>query len=130
MPSELNKTHDWSEFMSRMRHEFEGLINAKPASVHDLVQELLKRNESITFLDAMNDSVPELKDIDPQVLPAQMQHHGYYASLQGPWLVCSKSKKQHDTMLFAAQAAEVLAEANMVVAPLHTSRRTESNLAA
>jgi len=130
MPSELNKTHDWSEFMSRMRHEFEGLINAKPASVHDLVQELLKRNESITFLDAMDDSVPELKAIDPQVLPAQMQHHGYYASLQGPWLVCSKSKKQHDTMLFAAQAAEVLAEANMVVAPLHTSRRTESNLAA
>ena len=129
MPGELN-THDWSEFMSRMRHEFEGLIESKPACVQDIVRELRKRDESMTFLDAMGDSVPEVKDVDPQALPAQMQHHGYYASLQGPWLVCSKSKKQHDTMLFAAQAAEVLAEANMVVAPLHTSRRTEFNLAA
>jgi hypothetical protein len=24
--------------------------------------------------------------------------YGYYASIEGPWLVCSKSKKQHDTI--------------------------------
>ena len=130
MPGELNKADDWSEFMSRMRHEFEGLVESKPACVQDVVQELRKHDESITFLDAMRDVVPEVKDLDLQVLPAQMQHHGYYASLQGPWLVCSKSKKHHDTMLFAAQAAQVLAEANMTVVPLRTPRRTESSLAA
>jgi len=129
MLGELN-TADWSEFMSRMRNEFEKLIASKPACLQDIVRELCKHDDSITFLDAIGDSIPEVKDADPQVLPAQMQHHGYYASLQGPWLVCSKSKKQHDTMLFAAQAAQVLAEANMTVVPLRTPRRTESSLAA
>ena len=128
MLGELN-TADWSEFMSRMRNEFEKLIESKPACVQDIVRELRKHDDSITFLDAIGDSIPEVKDADPQVLPAQMQHHGYYASLQGPWLVCSKSKKQHDTMLFAAQAAQVLAEANMTLVPLRALRR-ESSLAA
>jgi len=100
-----------------MRHEFEELIKSKPTCVEDIVQELRKHDESITFLDAMRDSVAPVKDTDVQVLPRQMQHHGYHASIQGPWLVCSKSKKQHDTMLFAAQAAQVLAEGDMMVLP-------------
>jgi len=100
-----------------MRHEFEDLIKSKPTCVEDVVQELRKHDESITFLEAMRGSVAAVKDTDVQLLPRQMQHHGYYASMQGPWLVCSKSKKQHDTMLFAAQAAQVLAEADMMVLP-------------
>ena len=70
-------------------------------------------------------SVRKWNDLAPQ-----MQRHGYYASVQGPWLVCSKSKKQHDTMLFAAQAAQVLAEANMMLIPLPNAQHTESSLAA
>jgi hypothetical protein len=67
--------------------------------------ERIEHNDSITFLDSVRDSVPGVKDTDLRVLPGQMQRQGYYASIQGPWLVCSKSKKQHDTLLFAAQAA-------------------------
>jgi hypothetical protein len=130
MHSELNKAADWSEFTSRMRHQFEALIKSQPRSLREIVQELRQHDESITFLDGMRDNLPEVKDMDLQILPAQMQRHGYYASLQGPWLVCSKSKRQHDSMLFAAQAAQVLAEANMAVVPLRTSRRTESSVAA
>jgi len=59
-----------------------------------------------------------------------MQRLGYYASIQGPWLVCSKTKKQHDTMLFAAQAAQVLAAANMMLASAPSTGRAESSLAA
>jgi len=70
-------------------------------------------------------SVRKWNDLAPQ-----MQRHGYYASVQGPWLVCSKCKKQHDTMLFAAQAAQVLAEANMMLIPLSNAQYTESSLAA
>src|SRR5436190_20345288 len=115
MISEFNRTDNWSELMRRMRQEFEELVESKPACIQDVIQKLRKHDESITFLEAMRDSVAEVKDADVQALPRQMQHHGYYASIQGPWLVCSKSKKQHDTMLFAAQAAQVLAEANMMV---------------
>jgi hypothetical protein len=126
----LNRTDDWSEFMRRMRHEFEELIKSKPTCVQDVVQELRKREESITFLDALRDSVAEVKDTDVQVIPRQMQHHGYHASIQGPWLVCSKSKKQHDTMLFAAQAAQVLAEANLMVVPRTADQYAKSSIAA
>jgi hypothetical protein len=126
----LNRTDDWSEFMRRMRHEFEELIKSKPTCVQDVVQELRKREESITFLDALRDSVAEVKDTDVQVLPRQMQHHGYHASILGPWLVCSKSKKQHDTMLFAAQAAQVLAEANLMVVPRTADQYAKSSIAA
>jgi hypothetical protein len=129
MIGELNRADNWSEFMRRMRQDFEELIASKPACVQDVVQELREHDDSITFLDALRDRT-EVKDRDVQVLPMQMQHHGYYASIQGPWLVCSKGKKQHDTMLFAAQAAQVLAEADMMVIPLRTDERTESNLAA
>jgi hypothetical protein len=59
-----------------------------------------------------------------------MERHGYYASIQGPWLVCSKSKKQHDTMLFAAQAAQLLAEANMMVVARTADQYAESSIAA
>ena len=130
MIGELNRTDNWSEFTRRMRHEFEELIKSKPTCVQDVVQELRKHDESITFLDVMRDSVAEVKDTDVQVLPRQMQHHGYHASIQGPWLVCSKSKKQHDTMLFAAQAAQVLAEANMMVVPRTADQYAESSIAA
>ena len=130
MIGELNRTDNWTEFMRRMRHEFEELIKSKPTCVQDVVQELRKREESITFLDALRDSVAEVKDTDVQVLPRQMQHHGYHASIQGPWLVCSKSKKQHDTMLFAAQGAQVLAEANMMVAPRIADQHAKSSIAA
>jgi len=113
-----------------MRQQFEGLVESKPACIQDVLQELRKHNESITFLDAMRDSVAEVKDINLQALPRQMQHHGYYASIQGPWLVCSKSKKQHDTMVFAAQAAQVLAETNMMVVAGNADQYAESTLAA
>ena len=130
MIGELNRTDNWSEFMRRMRHDFEGLVESKPACVQDVVQELRKHDDSITFLDALRDSVAEVKDTDVQVLPRQMQHHGYYSSIQGPWLVCSKSKKQHDTMLFAAQAAQVLAEANLMVVPRTADQYAKSSIAA
>jgi hypothetical protein len=130
MLSEFNRTDDWSKFMSRMRHQFEELLGSKPTCLQDMVQELRKHNDSITFLDIVRDSIPGVKDTDVRVLPGQMQRQGYYASVQGPWLVCSKSKKQHDTMLFAAQAAQVLAASNMMLARVDNSRRTQSDLAA
>ena len=49
MVGEVNRTDDWSDFMRRMRHEFEELIKSKPTCVQDVVQELRKREESITF---------------------------------------------------------------------------------
>jgi hypothetical protein len=126
MVGELN----WSEFMRRMRHEFEELVESKPADVQDVAQALRKHDESITFLDALRDGVAEVNDTDVHALPRQMQRHGYYASIQGPWLVCSKSKKQHDTMLFAAQAAQLLAEANMMVVARTADQYAESSIAA
>jgi hypothetical protein len=130
MIGELNRTDDWTEFMRRMRQDFEGLVESKPTCIQDVVQELRKHDESITFLDALRDSVAEVKDTDVQVLPTHMQHHGYHASIQGPWLVCSKGKKQHDTMLFAAQAAQVLAEANLTVVPRTADQYVKSSIAA
>ena len=115
--------------MSRMRHQFEELLKSQPTCIEDLVQHLRECDDSITFLDIVLDNVPALKDIDLQVLRRQMQREGHYASIQGPWLVCSRSKKQHDTMLFAAQAAQVLAASDMMVAPIANSRRTEPSLA-
>jgi len=130
MIGELNRTDNWTEFMRRMRQEFEELIKSEPTCIQDVVQELRKHDESITFLDALRDSVAEVKDTDVQVLPRQMQHRGYHASIQGPWLVCAKSKKQHDTMLFAAQAAQVLAEANLMVVPRTVDQYAKSSIAA
>ena len=130
MIGDFNRTDDWSEFMRRMRHEFEELVESKPACVQDVVEELRKHDDSITFLDALRDGVAAVKGTDVQVLPRQMQHHGYHASIQGSLLVCSKSKKQHDTMLFAAQAAQVLAEVNMMVVPGTANQYAESSLAA
>ena len=122
---ELNRTDDWSEFMSRMRHQFEELLESKPTCLKDIVQELREREDSMTFLDIVRDSVSAVKDTDLTVLRRQMQRLGHYASIQGPWLVCSKSKKQHDTMLFAAQAAQVLAGSNMMLAFVPTTGHTE-----
>jgi hypothetical protein len=117
MITELDRPHGWSKFVSRMVHEFEELIESNPACVEDIVQVLCKHEESITFLDALRDCVPEVREAEVQVLPRQMQHRGYYSSIQGPWLVCSKTKKEHDAMLFAAQASQVLADANMMLVP-------------
>ena len=130
MPSEFNRTDDWSKFMTRMRHQFEQLLGSKPTCLQDIFDELRKHDDSITFLEIVRDSVRGVKDSDLRLLPGQMQRQGYYASVQGPWLVCSKSKKQHDTLLFAAQAAQVLAASNLMLAPVDNSRRTESDLAA
>ena len=130
MVDEHNRADDWSEFMSRMRHQFEHLLESKPTCLKDMVQELREHADSLTCLDVLRDIVPAAKDTDLQVLPIQMQRHGYFASIQGPWLVCSRSKKQHDTMLFAAQATQVLAAANMTLAAVPTGRKTESSLAA
>ena len=130
MLGELNRTDQWSEFMSRMRQQFEELLQSMPTCLQDIVQELREHEDSITFLDIVRDSVPTVKDIDLTILPTQMQRLGYYASIQGPWLVCSKTKKQHDTMLFAAQAAQALAAANMMLASVPSTGRTESSLAA
>ena len=130
MVDELNRTDDWSAFMSRMHHQFEALLESNPNCLQDVVHELRGREDSITFLDILRDSVPGLKEADLQVLGTQMQREGHYASIQGPWLVCSKSKKQHDTMLFAAQAAQVLAASKMMLAPLPNGRHMKSSLAA
>jgi hypothetical protein len=113
-----------------MRHQFEELLESEPACLQDIVQQLREHEDSVTFLDIVRDGVPAVKEIDLQVLPRQMQGLGYYASIQGPWLVCSKTKKQHDTMLFAAQAAQVLAAANLMLASVPNTERTESSLAA
>jgi hypothetical protein len=94
MPSELNKTDDWSsEFMSRMRHQFEALIESQPTSLQHIIQELRKHDESITFLDAMNDGALEVKQIDLRILPAQMQHHGYYGLPSGAMARLLKEQK-------------------------------------
>jgi len=98
-----------------MARQFEQLLESKPACVDDIIQELRKHDESLTFIDALRDRVPDLRNAKPETLPRKMQKHGYYASLEGCWLVCSKSKKRHDTMLFAAQASQVLANANMML---------------
>jgi hypothetical protein len=117
MMTELDKPHGWSQFVSRMVHEFEELVESNPACVEDVVQVLCKHDESITALDALRDCVPEVRNAKVQTLPIAMQHRGYYASIQGPWLVCAKGKKEHDAMLFAAQASQVLADANMMLVP-------------
>jgi hypothetical protein len=130
MLNEPNKAGDWPEFMWRMRHRFEALLGSKPTCLQDIVHELCKDDDSITFLDIVRDSIPALKNTDLRALPGELQRQGYYASVQGPWLVCSKSKKQHDTMLFAAQAAQVLAASDMMLGPIANSRRTETSLAA
>jgi hypothetical protein len=93
MVGELNRTDEWSEFMSRMRHQFEHLVESKPTCLEDMLKELREHDDSITFLDIVRDGVPGVNDTDLQVLPRQMQGQGYYASIQGPWLVCSKTKK-------------------------------------
>src|SRR3954469_6737277 len=103
MVSELNKAENWSEFMSRMRHQFEELLESKPTCLQDMVQELREREDSMTFLDIVRDSVSAVKGTYRQGRRRQMQREGHYATIQGPWLVCTKSKKQHDTMLVAAQ---------------------------
>jgi hypothetical protein len=115
MLAELNGPECSSDFMLRMVSQFEQLLESKPACVDDIVQELRERDESLTFLDALRDRVPELRNTKPETLWDNMQKHGYYASVQGSWLVCSKNKRRHDTMLFAAQASQVLANANMML---------------
>jgi hypothetical protein len=127
---ELDKTDNWPELMRRMCQDFAQLVASKPACVRGVVQELLKHEDSVTFLDALQEEVAELKETDTQVLVTEMQHHGYYASIQGPWLVCSKAKKQHDTMLFAAQAAQVLAKADMMIVPRTANQNEEPSIAA
>jgi hypothetical protein len=113
----LERADYWSEFISRMVYDFEELVGSEPASVDDVLHELRKRDESITFLEPIRDRVPEIKEAGVNVLLRTMQHDRYYASIQGPWLVCAKSKKLHDAMLFAAQASEVLSDANMMLVP-------------
>jgi hypothetical protein len=115
MHAELNGTECWSDVMSRMVRQFERLVEAKPTCVEDILRELKKRDESVTFFDGLRDLVPEMRNVNPEMLLASMQGHGYYASLQGPWLVCSKVKKRHDTILYAAQASQALAKANMML---------------
>jgi hypothetical protein len=61
MLRELNSTDQWSEFMSRMRHQFEELLESKPACLQDMVQELREHEDSITFLDIVRDSVPTVE---------------------------------------------------------------------
>ena len=80
MAGELNRTDQWSEFMSRMRHQFEEILESEPACLQDIAQQLREHEDSVTFLDIVRDSVPAVKEIDLQVLPRQMQGLGYYAS--------------------------------------------------
>jgi hypothetical protein len=61
MLRELNSTDQWSEFMSRMRHQFEELLESKPACLQDMVQELREHEDSITFLDIVRDNVPTVE---------------------------------------------------------------------
>jgi hypothetical protein len=123
MNAKSERSHDWHEFMLRMAHQFEQLLGSRPSCLEDIVQELRKQDESITFLEPLRRLAANLQGTETDVLSTTMQHHGYYASVQGSWLVCSKNKKQHDAMLFAAQAFQVLAEANMTLVP---TRRSDS----
>ena len=115
MSSVDTEREKYSEFMERMVSGFDRLIASHPVSVDDVIEELRKEDEFITLLDPIQTSVPGMA---PSELPSRMQRYGYYASIQGPLLVCSKSRKRHDKMLFAAQASQVLAEANMMLVPL------------
>jgi hypothetical protein len=45
MVNELNTTDQWSEFMLRMRHQLEELLDSKPTCLQDMVQELRERDE-------------------------------------------------------------------------------------
>ena len=117
MLAEFNRPECCADFMSRMLSQFEQLLASRPECLGDTIQELRRHEESLTFLDAFCDRVPGLSNTEPDTLRDSMQKHGYYASVQGSWLVCAKSKKRHDTMLFAAQASEVLAHANMMLVP-------------
>ena len=118
MIRKLDSTRDWSDFVSRMVHEFENLIESSPACVEDIVQKLCKHDDSITPVDALRDCLPKVREFDLNALPGQMQRRHYYASIEGQWLICSKSKTQHDAMLFAAQASQVLEKANMMLVPI------------
>jgi hypothetical protein len=50
MNTELDKPQGWPQFVSRMVHEFEELVEANPACVEDIVQVLCKHEESIKDL--------------------------------------------------------------------------------
>ena len=47
MAGELNRTDQWSEFMSRMRHQFEELLESEPACLQDIVQQLREHEDSV-----------------------------------------------------------------------------------
>jgi hypothetical protein len=69
MIGELDRGHDWTDFVSRMVHEFEELVESNPACVEDIVQTLCKHEESITPLNTLCHCVPEVRDAEVQVLP-------------------------------------------------------------
>src|SRR4051794_40423994 len=97
------REHDWSEFISRMACQFEELLQSKPSRTEDIVHELRKHDDSLTLLEPLRRLLPSMHDTVSQVISGAMQHDGYYASVEGPWLICSRTKKQHDAMVFAAQ---------------------------
>jgi hypothetical protein len=120
MNAKSERAHDWQNFLWRMAHQFEELLGSKPLCMEDVVHELRKHDEWILPWESITRLAPANEDAQ-DVLPRAMQRCGYYASLQGSWLVCSKNKKQHDAMLFAAQASQVVAEANTMVVPARRS---------
>ena len=87
-----------------MRNEFEKLIESKPACVQDIVRELRKHDESITFLDAIGDSVPEVKDVDRKLsrrkcnvtgtMPLFRGHGSSAQRAKGSTILCSLQPKQ------------------------------------
>jgi hypothetical protein len=95
---ELNRADEWPAFFSRMRQQFEQLVESKPTCLDDIVQALGNQNESITFLDVMRDRLAGVKDADLHDLAPQMQRHGYYASVQGRaknnMILCSLRPRQ------------------------------------
>src|SRR5205085_2485877 len=99
MNAKPERSHDWHDFMSRMAHQFEQLLGSRPSCLDDIIRELRKQDDSITFLEPLSRFVPNTQDAETDGLTAAMQQHGYYASVQGSWLICSKNKKQHDAML-------------------------------
>jgi hypothetical protein len=61
MNSEDNDKEEWPDFMSRMIEGFDHLIDSRPGSLEDVIDELRTHEESITFLDPIRTSVPGLR---------------------------------------------------------------------
>ena len=120
----FNRTDDWSKFMSRMRHQFEQLLGSKPTCLPDMDRSsanptIPSRFSILCVIEFLGEGQRTYG-----ILPGQMQRQGYYASVQAPWLVCSKSRSTM-TLCCSLPKQLVLAASDLMLAPVDNSRRTK-----